>query len=93
MGPDEDSYSVFQAQDEKGVGFQNLLNLFNIAEIYIGGLATDYCVKSSVLDALKKGFKVWLLVDAIRGVNLRKDDSLKAIKAMLKAGAKIKNLT
>jgi nicotinamidase/pyrazinamidase len=87
MDPEEDSYSVFQAVDQKGNEFLNLLKKLNITELYVGGLATDYCVKSSVLDALKLGFKVKLLVDAIKGVNLRPEDSQKAMEQMLKHGA------
>jgi len=56
--------------------------------VFVGGLATDYCVKSTVLDALQLGFETILLVDAIRGVNLKPDDSEKAIAEMIKKGAK-----
>lgn len=89
MSPEEDSYSVFQAQDERGVGFLNLLKMLEIKELYIGGLATDYCVRFSTLDALKHGLKVRLLADAIKGVDLKKGDSLKAIRLMCKHGAKM----
>lgn len=92
MEPQSDSYSVFQAEDTAGVKFLNLLKVFRIAELYIGGLATDYCVKSSVLDALKNGFKVKLLMDAIKGVDLKAGDSERAIKEMVKQGAKKINI-
>ncbi|MFH1413705.1 MAG: bifunctional nicotinamidase/pyrazinamidase [Candidatus Omnitrophota bacterium] len=88
MDPAVDSYSVFQAEDFSGTDFINLLKKLGINELYIGGLATDYCVKSSVLDALKFKFKVKLLLDAIKGVDLKTGDSKKAIKEMLKKGAK-----
>ena len=63
------------------------LRTLGIEELYIGGLATDYCVKATVLDAspLKHGFKVKLLMDAIRGVN--QEDSQQAIKEMVSKGA------
>lgn len=86
--PEKDSYSVFQAEDITGTGFTQLLRRQAIKELCIGGLATDYCVKSSVLDALKHGFKVRLLMDAVKGVDLNTGDSEKAIKEMLKRGAK-----
>ena len=86
--PEKDSYSAFQAEAMDGMSFANLLRLFGIKELYIGGLATDYCVKSSVLDALKNGFKVKLLTDAIKGVDIKPGDSNKAIKEMVKKGAK-----
>jgi nicotinamidase/pyrazinamidase len=88
MDPEKDSYSAFQAEDMRGMGFLNLLKIMGVKEIYIGGLATDYCVKSSALDALRNGFKVKLLMDAIRGVNLKPADSENAVKEMVKKGAK-----
>ncbi len=53
----------------------------------MGGLATDYCVKASVLDALKHGFKVELLRPGVRAVNLKEGDGERAIAAMVEAGA------
>jgi len=88
MDPDKDSYSAFQAEDLKKEPFLKILRRLKINELWVCGLATDYCVKSSVLDALKYGFKVKLLVDAIKGVDLKKNDSKKAIKKMLEKGAK-----
>ncbi|HIE44142.1 MAG TPA: isochorismatase family protein, partial [Candidatus Omnitrophica bacterium] len=52
---------------------------------YVGGLAIDYCVKASVLDALKNGFRVKLLMDAIKGVN--EQDSEKSVEEMIRFGA------
>jgi len=88
MDPEKDAYSAFQAEDARGMKLSDLLRITGINELYIGGLATDYCVKSSALDALKHGFKVKLLMDAVRGVNLNPNDSEKAIKEMAKKGAK-----
>ncbi|HIE43707.1 MAG TPA: nicotinamidase, partial [Candidatus Omnitrophica bacterium] len=58
MNPEEDSYSVFQAVDSNGENLFTLLNSLGVEELYVGGLAIDYCVKASVLDALKNGFRV-----------------------------------
>jgi nicotinamidase/pyrazinamidase len=88
MDPQKDSYSVFQAEDTSGSSFPHLLKIIGIQEIYIGGLATDYCVKFSAIDALKNGFKVKLLIDAIKGVDLEPRDCENAIKQMVKRGAK-----
>ncbi|RJO64569.1 MAG: bifunctional nicotinamidase/pyrazinamidase [Candidatus Omnitrophota bacterium] len=85
--PAEDSYSVFQAKDLNGLDFISLLKIFGITELYVGGLATEYCVKYSVLDALKYGFKVKLLMDAIRGVNVKPADSQQATSEMIARGA------
>ncbi len=87
IDPDKDSYSAFQAVDSKGTKFFELLKISGINELFIGGLATDYCVKSSVLDALKLGFKVKLLIDSIKGVNIKSKDSEEAIEEMVSCGA------
>ncbi|MBI5149150.1 MAG: bifunctional nicotinamidase/pyrazinamidase [Candidatus Omnitrophica bacterium] len=86
MDPDKDSYSAFQAVDEKGRTLLEILKQSDVQELFVGGLATDYCVKASVLDALKD-FKVKLLTDAVKGVNIHPDDSKRAIEAMVAAGA------
>lgn len=87
MAPDEEGYSGFDGKDEKGVGLADLLHKAGVQRIFVGGLATDYCVKHTILDALKKGFKVTLLEEAVRGVNLQPDDSKRAIDEMVRAGA------
>ncbi len=88
MDPEKDSYSVFQAEDGDGINFLFLLKVLGVKEIYIAGLAADYCVKFTALDALRKGFRVRVLLDAIKGVNIRPQDSSRAISLMLKKGAK-----
>jgi len=88
MDSREDSYSVFQAKDQNGMAFPDLLRILGIEEIYIGGLATDYCVRFSTRDALKEGFKVKILLDAVKGVNLKPEDSVKAIREMVRGGAR-----
>ncbi len=91
MDPDKDSYSAFQAVDTNGTEFLELLRTHGIDELFVGGLATDYCVKSSVLDALKLGFRVKLLIDAIKGVNIKPQDSEYAMKEMVSGGAEKMN--
>jgi len=88
MDPDKDSYSAFQAVDSNGTEFLQLLKALGIEELFVGGLATDYCVKWSVLDALRHGFKVNLLMDVIKGVNIKPKDSEDAIEEMVSGGAK-----
>ncbi len=88
MDPERDSYSAFQAVDANGTELPVLLKIFGIEELFIAGLATDYCVKYSALDALKSGFKVRVLVDAIKGVNLKPGDCAEAIKEMISWGAR-----
>ena len=89
MAVDEDSYSGFDAVDSRGVVLKDVLRQSGIERIYIGGLATDYCVKETVLDGLRQGFQVVLLQDGICGVNLQPEDSDQAIDAMIEAGVTI----
>ncbi len=62
-----------------------------IKRVFVGGLATDYCVKNTVIDAIKLGFETVLLLDATRGVN--REDSEKAVEEMIASGAKMARLT
>ena len=87
MDPNKESYSAFEGVDDRGVPFMDLLKKSGIKELYIGGLATDYCVKNSVLYSLKLLFNVKLLIDAIKGVDLNSGDSERAVKEMLENGA------
>src|SRR5437868_4892653 len=79
---DKDSYSAF---DETDLASQ--LHKQNVEEVVVGGLATDYCVKNTVLDALKNGFKVKALKDAMRAVD--PEDSERALDEMRAVGAEI----
>lgn len=81
--PEKDAYSGFESTNLK-----EELEGKRIKRVFIGGLATDYCVKSTILDAVKQGFETVLLQDAIRGVNLKPHDDERAIKGMVAAGAK-----
>ncbi len=88
MDPGKDSYSAFQAQTQNGMSLANLLKILDMKELYIAGLATDYCVKFTTHDAIRQGFKVKILLDAIKGVNLKPNDSENVIREMVKIGAK-----
>ena len=77
-----DGYSGFD-----GTQLAQLLRDEGVEEIWVGGLATDYCVKQTVLDGLRNGFKVRALADAMRAVNVRPDDGKKAVEEMRNAGA------
>ncbi len=87
MGEHEDAYSAFQARDESGALLAALLAQKHVNHLYIGGLATDYCVKSSTLDALADGFRVTLVPDGMRAVNLQPTDGDAALEEMRAAGA------
>lgn len=92
MDPASDAYSAFQAITAEGTPFQDCLQQAGISHLYVGGLATDYCVRASVLDGLRLGLVVTLLTDATRGVNLQPDDSERAIAEMTEAGATLATL-
>jgi len=79
---DFDAYSGFQ-----GTILHDLLQERGIKRVFVGGLATDYCVKNTVLGAINLGYGAFLLKDAIRGVNVKPDDSEKAIDLMYSKGA------
>jgi nicotinamidase/pyrazinamidase len=81
---DTDCYSAF---DETDLASQ--LQQQGVEEVVVGGLATDYCVKNTILDALKHGFKVKALENAMRAVELQPGDGERAIEEMRAAGAEI----
>lgn len=79
-----DGYSGFD-----GTQLAQLLRDEAVEEVWVGGLATDYCVKQTVLDARRQGFDVKALADAMRAVNVNPKDGTKAIEEMKNAGAEI----
>jgi len=79
-----DGYSAFD-----GTNLAQILRDSGVTEVWVGGLATDYCVKHTVLDALKQGFEVKALADAMRAVNVKPGDGSLAIAEMRSAGAEI----
>lgn len=86
---DQDAYSAFEAFDPTGATLANLLRQAGVDKLLVGGLATDYCVRATVLDALKLGFAVTVLTDCIAGVDLQPGDSQQALDEMVKAGAEL----
>lgn len=79
----DEAYSFF-----KGTDLGRKLRDRGIKRLLVGGLATDYCVKETVLDGLKYGFEVFHLDDASKGVNVNPDDSERALQEMVAKGAK-----
>jgi len=79
-----DGYSGFD-----GTQLAQLLRDEGVNEVWVGGLATDYCVKQTVLDGLHNGFRVKALADAMRPVNVNPEDGKKAVEEMKTAGAVI----
>ena len=89
MREDEDGYSAFDATDPSGLPLADLLRDLGVRRLYVGGLATDYCVKASVLDARAHGFEVTVLEDAVRAVDVQPGDGERALAAMREAGARL----
>jgi len=85
-----DSYSgFFDNGYVRATGLGDFLREKEVAEVHVVGLATDYCVKFTALDAVKLEFETTLIVDACRGVNLQPGDVEKAIAEMRAAGVRI----
>lgn len=85
-----DSYSTFfDNGHQRATGLHHYLHQHHITDVYIAGLATDYCVLYSVKDACHLGFHTYVIADACRGVNLRPEDSARAFQEMEQAGAQI----
>lgn len=81
---DKDCYSGFDGTD-----LTLQLERLGVKEIWVGGLATDYCVKQTVLDGIKEGFQVKAVADAMRPVELQPGDGERAMNEMRAAGAEI----
>lgn len=92
--PFVDSYSGFFDNDRReNTGLSQYLKEHDVEEVYVTGLATDYCVKYTVLDAIKQGFEATLVNDATKAVNLLPLDFENALKDMTKAGAEVVHST
>ncbi len=89
--PGRAGYSVFEGRTGEGNSFAKDLLERKIDRLRVGGLATDYCVKASVLDALSAGLDVTILGDAIAGVDVEAGDSDRAISEMRDAGARVES--
>lgn len=86
--PAVDSYSGFLDNDrEHETGLRAFLQERGVDEVYVAGLATDVCVKFTVLDALKFGFRTYVYQSGCRAVNLNPDDEAQAYREMEQAGA------
>jgi nicotinamidase/pyrazinamidase len=85
--PDRDAYSEFEGTDESGRTLDEALKSHGVNRVYVAGLATDYCVKATALDALKLGYETFVISDAVRAVNLDPQDGKRALEEMKQSGA------
>jgi nicotinamidase/pyrazinamidase len=91
--PEADSYSGFFDDDGTSTGLDEFLRANKVSEVHICGLATDYCVKFTAMDALERGYKTIVLEDLCRGVNINPNDSKDALGELKSAGASILTAT
>lgn len=90
VDPKVDSYSTFfDGARKRSTGLADRLRKEGLSDLYFVGLATDYCVLYSVLDALEMGFKATVIRDACRPINLHPGDEERALQKMSKKGARI----
>jgi nicotinamidase/pyrazinamidase len=87
--PDQPGYSAMEGYTADGKTLLADLRERRIDHLYVGGLATDYCVRQSVLDALREGFSVTVLQDAVAGIDATPGDTDRALSEMRDAGATI----
>jgi nicotinamidase/pyrazinamidase len=80
----QDAYSAFQ-----GTTLAQQLEAAGVGRVFVGGLATDYCVRATVLEARANGFEVEVLGDAVRAVEVQPGDGERALQEMLKSGANL----
>lgn len=80
--PDKEAYSGFE-----GTNLAEILKKNGVKRVYICGVATEYCVRATALDALKHGFEVYLLKDAVKGIN--PEDEKKVLRELEEKGVKI----
>ena len=88
----EDGYSGFTVREpasgeEHGTGLEEILRRRGVARVVVAGLATDYCVRETVLDALRLGFTATVLTEAVRAVDLQPGDGQRALEEIRAAGA------
>ena len=87
LQPNENGYSAFDGVDDKQLSLLKVLTAHSIEDVVVCGLATDYCVRATVLDAMRSGFSAFVVLDAIAPVNLNDTDGEEAAREMQDAGA------
>ena len=81
---DDEGYSGFEKSE-----LADLMRAREVDEVYVCGLATDYCVRASAIDACREGFDVTVVTDAIRAVEVEPGDGERALAEMREAGARL----
>lgn len=92
----EDGYSGFSVRDPEtnaatDTAMENILRSHRVTSVDVVGIATDYCVKETALDASKRGFSTYVYLNCMKGVDLEPGDTQAAIDAMVSAGVKVRD--
>lgn len=87
QGVEDEGYSMIDAQAPDGRLLADVLRSMGVTRVHVGGLATDYCVRATVLDALEAGLEARVLTDAVRAVDVQPGDGRRALEEMRAAGA------
>lgn len=85
-GNADDGYSAFEATN---LNLEEYLRSKGVTELYVAGLATDYCVRASALDAAARGFRTWVVTDGVAAVNLQPTDGQRALEEVERAGVRL----
>ncbi len=87
--PDREQYSAWPARAGDGRTLHDHLAGLGIRRMFIGGLTVEYCVLSTVRDARKNGYEIYVFLDAVRAVNANEGDDERAFSEMTSAGARL----
>ncbi|MFL6214177.1 MAG: bifunctional nicotinamidase/pyrazinamidase [Blastocatellia bacterium] len=86
---ERDAYSEFEGVDDEGRSLDEYLKSRGVRRVYIAGLATDYCVRATTMDALRLGYETSVVTDGVRAVNVQPDDGDAALAEMREQGARL----
>lgn len=92
MRPGDEGYSMMTAELPGGEDLLSALRAAGVTRVYVGGLATDYCVRATALDALEENFDTYILADAVRAVDVNPGDGQRALEEMCDAGVQMETL-
>ncbi|MEN3333590.1 MAG: nicotinamidase/pyrazinamidase [Blastocatellia bacterium] len=84
---ERDAYSEFEGVDDHHRSLDDYLKSRGVRRVYLAGLATDYCVRATTMDALRRGYETYVVTDGVRAVNVQPDDGAKALADMQAQGA------
>lgn len=86
---DRDAYSEFEGFDENQRSLDQYLKSRGVRRVYLAGLATDYCVRATAIDALRLGYETYIVTDGVRAVNVEAGDGARALAEMQAQGARL----